>query len=217
MARHRKSKGTRRGRPTQHAAFGEQQVDLGDAIYSERFSERFSERRHGRDLDAWSPPAPDEVLAEKEMHEDVLRQLKTLTPREQFVIKHHFGIGCEPITIDEIGELLGGVAGHSVRYIEKEAFEKLYSLKQYDSPSLTKKELEWQKRSRQQKKMRREHPEEWAKAYEERLAMMRAKYEEQMRAARARWAAKDALLATRAAEEVSGSKGASHGRYRTRR
>ena len=125
MARHRKSKRVGRG-SRGSSKFGEQQIDLSDAAFSERFSER---RLRGRDLGLWEPTSPEDALIAKELHEDVLRQLGTLMPREESLIKHRFGISTpsearRPLTLEELSRFFA-ITRERVRQIEARAYSKL--------------------------------------------------------------------------------------------
>ena len=52
------------------------------------------------------------------------RVLKSLSEREETVIKHRFGIGVEHLTLKNIGKMFG-VTRESIRQVEAKAFRKL--------------------------------------------------------------------------------------------
>lgn len=66
--------------------------------------------------------------SEPEVQVDAIRELLSrLSPREQYVIAHRFGIGCAPQLQAEVAEALG-VTGSRVSQIERQALEHLRRL-----------------------------------------------------------------------------------------
>lgn len=138
MPRHRKDKRARRKSKlaTPYEARGRYisvdgvRYDLVEPIVELSDAERFSERKlRGRDLDLWAPPTPEEALAEKELHEAVLRQLQTLTPREAYLLKHRFGISTpsetrQPHTYEDVAKDFE-VSRERIRQLEGKALRKL--------------------------------------------------------------------------------------------
>jgi len=68
---------------------------------------------------------PDASLLTESLKEEVRRVLKTLSPREECVIKMYFGLDCErPLTLDEIGLHLK-LTRERVRQIKERALIRL--------------------------------------------------------------------------------------------
>ncbi|UCF65567.1 MAG: sigma-70 family RNA polymerase sigma factor [bacterium] len=68
---------------------------------------------------------PDASLLSESLKQEVRRVLKTLTPREECVIKMYFGLDCErPLTLDEIGLHLK-LTRERVRQIKERALIRL--------------------------------------------------------------------------------------------
>lgn len=67
---------------------------------------------------------PEESAFEAERAAAIRRQLATLTPREEKVIKMRFGLGCGSHTLREIGDEFG-VTPERVRQVEARALRKL--------------------------------------------------------------------------------------------
>ncbi len=67
---------------------------------------------------------PDEAIETRERAAQAVALMGTLTPREHRVIRMRFGMGCEPMTLDEIGAVLG-VCRERIRQIEKAALDKM--------------------------------------------------------------------------------------------
>lgn len=61
----------------------------------------------------------------------VRRLLKKVTPREAFVLKNRFGIDCEPMTLKDIGKVLG-VSKERIRQLEKRGLDMLRGSKSKD-------------------------------------------------------------------------------------
>jgi RNA polymerase sigma factor (sigma-70 family) len=54
----------------------------------------------------------------------VMQLIETLSPRSQAILKLHYGIDCEPITLEEIGRQYG-ITRERVRKLEEKALEAL--------------------------------------------------------------------------------------------
>lgn len=64
----------------------------------------------------------------KKLHEYLSRNLEhfsILTPREQLILRAHYGFGQPALTLREIGEKYFEVSGEAVRLVEKRAIQKL--------------------------------------------------------------------------------------------
>ncbi len=70
------------------------------------------------------PETPRDILAQKQLKVAVEEALATLTPREELVLKKHFGIDGDEETFEEIGTEFG-VCPQRINQIEKNAFRKL--------------------------------------------------------------------------------------------
>jgi RNA polymerase sigma factor (sigma-70 family) len=72
-------------------------------------------------------PAPDDAVLEKERKEQVEEAFEDLTARERIVLRARFGMGSheEPLTMVEVGKLIGGRSPERVRQIEAKALRKL--------------------------------------------------------------------------------------------
>jgi RNA polymerase sigma factor (sigma-70 family) len=71
-------------------------------------------------------PAPD-IMSEKkkeEIDKSIYKALKTLTEREQEVLRLRFGLDCNEHTLKDVGELLG-ICGQRVMQVEAKALRKL--------------------------------------------------------------------------------------------
>lgn len=69
--------------------------------------------------------SPIEVCSRKQQKREIQKVLKTLTPREELIIKKRFGIGEETShTLEEIGQLLG-LTRERIRQLEERALQKL--------------------------------------------------------------------------------------------
>ncbi len=69
-------------------------------------------------------PKADESLIHESLRVEIERALSTLTERERDIIKLSFGIGVEPISLEEIGERYG-LTRERVRQIREKALKKL--------------------------------------------------------------------------------------------
>jgi RNA polymerase primary sigma factor len=68
--------------------------------------------------------SPELVLITSGMQALVRKQLDCLEPREERVIRHRFGIGCDDQTLEEVGQMYG-VTRERIRQIEAKALKKL--------------------------------------------------------------------------------------------
>tara|TARA_R100001086_G_scaffold146229_2_gene77319 strand:- start:25 stop:687 length:663 start_codon:yes stop_codon:yes gene_type:complete len=64
-------------------------------------------------------------LIESDVKTALEDSMKSLTPREEQVLKHRYGINTQIKTLDEIGKLIGGVSRERVRQIEAKGLRKL--------------------------------------------------------------------------------------------
>jgi RNA polymerase primary sigma factor len=70
-------------------------------------------------------PDPEESALQVMMNEDLRRQIETLPPREQQVLKLRFGLsGDEPLTLSEVGRRMG-ITRERARQLEAQAIERL--------------------------------------------------------------------------------------------
>ena len=69
-------------------------------------------------------PSADRGLTNESLSTEIERALQILTPREREIIKSFFGIGCQEMTLEEIGERLD-LARERVRQIKEKAIRKL--------------------------------------------------------------------------------------------
>ena len=69
-------------------------------------------------------PMADRGLKKESLSTEVERALQVLTPREREIIKCFFGIGCQEMTLEEIGENLD-LTRERVRQIKEKAIRKL--------------------------------------------------------------------------------------------
>ena len=69
-------------------------------------------------------PLADRGLNKESLSTEVERALQVLTPREREIIKCFFGIGCQEMTLEEIGENLD-LTRERVRQIKEKAIRKL--------------------------------------------------------------------------------------------
>ncbi|MCQ2229360.1 MAG: sigma-70 family RNA polymerase sigma factor [Bacteroidales bacterium] len=69
-------------------------------------------------------PNADKSLINESLALEVERTLATLTPRESDILKYFFGIGCQELTLEEIGERFG-LTRERVRQIKEKAIRKL--------------------------------------------------------------------------------------------
>ena len=71
-------------------------------------------------------PSADRGLVNESLNKEIERALSTLQPREREIIKTFFGIGCQDMTLEEIGERFG-LTRERVRQIKEKAKRKLKS------------------------------------------------------------------------------------------
>ena len=71
-------------------------------------------------------PSADRVLVNESLNTEIERALSTLSSREREIIKSFFGIGCQEMTLEEIGERFG-LTRERVRQIKEKAIRRLKS------------------------------------------------------------------------------------------
>jgi RNA polymerase primary sigma factor len=69
-------------------------------------------------------PNADKTLINESLSREIERALATLTERESDIIKLFFGIGCQEMTLEEIGERFG-LTRERVRQIKEKAIRRL--------------------------------------------------------------------------------------------
>ncbi|MFV0522213.1 MAG: RNA polymerase sigma factor RpoD/SigA [Mangrovibacterium sp.] len=69
-------------------------------------------------------PNADNMLIDESLSREVERSLATLTDRESDIVKMFFGIGCQEMTLEEIGEHFG-LTRERVRQIKEKAIRRL--------------------------------------------------------------------------------------------
>ena len=69
-------------------------------------------------------PIADEMLMDESLSREIERSLATLTERERDIIRLFFGIGCQEMTLEEIGEKFG-LTRERVRQIKEKAILRL--------------------------------------------------------------------------------------------
>ena len=69
-------------------------------------------------------PSADKTLINESLAREIERALATLTERESDIIKLFFGIGCQEMTLEEIGERFG-LTRERVRQIKEKAIRRL--------------------------------------------------------------------------------------------
>ena len=69
-------------------------------------------------------PNADRGLVNESLNKEIERALSTLAQREREIIKSFFGIGCQEMTLEEIGERFG-LTRERVRQIKEKAIRKL--------------------------------------------------------------------------------------------
>ena len=69
-------------------------------------------------------PIADRTLINESLSTEVERALSTLTERERDIIKLFFGINCQEMTLEEIGEKFG-LTRERVRQIKEKAIRRL--------------------------------------------------------------------------------------------
>ena len=68
----------------------------------------------------------DSPIADRTLNTEIERALSTLSSREREIIKSFFGIGCQEMTLEEIGERFG-LTRERVRQIKEKAIRRLKS------------------------------------------------------------------------------------------
>ena len=71
-------------------------------------------------------PSADKGLINESLNTEIERALATLSTREREIIKSFFGIGCQEMTLEEIGERFG-LTRERVRQIKEKAIRRLRS------------------------------------------------------------------------------------------
>ena len=71
-------------------------------------------------------PNADKGLVNESLNREIERALSTLATREREIVKSFFGIGCQEMTLEEIGERFG-LTRERVRQIKEKAIRKLRS------------------------------------------------------------------------------------------
>ncbi len=69
-------------------------------------------------------PNADRGLVNESLNKEIERALSTLTERERDIVKYFFGIGCQEMTLEEIGEHFG-LTRERVRQIKEKAIRRL--------------------------------------------------------------------------------------------
>ncbi|MFV0553699.1 MAG: RNA polymerase sigma factor RpoD/SigA [Mangrovibacterium sp.] len=69
-------------------------------------------------------PNADNMLIDESLSREIERSLATLTERESDIVKMFFGIGCQEMTLEEIGEHFG-LTRERVRQIKEKAIRRL--------------------------------------------------------------------------------------------
>ena len=69
-------------------------------------------------------PNADRGLVNESLNKEIERVLSTLTERERDIVRYFFGIGCQEMTLEEIGEHFG-LTRERVRQIKEKAIRRL--------------------------------------------------------------------------------------------
>ena len=69
-------------------------------------------------------PNADRGLVNESLNKEIERSLSTLTERERDIVRYFFGIGCQEMTLEEIGEKFG-LTRERVRQIKEKAIRRL--------------------------------------------------------------------------------------------
>ncbi len=77
-------------------------------------------------LPSTDSPSADRGLVNESLNTEIERALSTLSSREREIIKSFFGIGCQEMTLEEIGERFG-LTRERVRQIKEKAIRRLKS------------------------------------------------------------------------------------------
>jgi RNA polymerase primary sigma factor len=75
-------------------------------------------------LESSDTPGPDRNLLNDSLRKEIERTLTTLSRRESDIIRHYFGINTQPLTLEEIGDVLG-LTRERVRQIKEKAIRRL--------------------------------------------------------------------------------------------
>ena len=75
-------------------------------------------------LPNYDSPSADKGLVNESLNIEIERALSTLTDREREIVKSFFGIGCQEMTLEEIGERFG-LTRERVRQIKEKAIRRL--------------------------------------------------------------------------------------------
>ncbi len=87
----------------------------------------FSEEEDGSLIDVLEntgSSSPDENLGQESLHLEIERVLRSMSKREEDIIKLSFGIGMQPMTMEEIGEKLN-LTRERVRQVRDKALKKM--------------------------------------------------------------------------------------------
>jgi RNA polymerase primary sigma factor len=69
-------------------------------------------------------PKADNTLIKESLNQEIERALATLTVREKDIVKHFFGINCQELSLEEIGDKFG-LTRERVRQIKEKAIKRL--------------------------------------------------------------------------------------------
>ncbi len=75
-------------------------------------------------LTNFDSPIADKLLIDESLSKEIDRALATLTERERDIIRYFFGIACQEMTLEEIGEKFG-LTRERVRQIKEKAIRRL--------------------------------------------------------------------------------------------
>ncbi len=75
-------------------------------------------------LENGDSPSADNTLIDESLSREIERALATLTERERDIIRYFFGINCQEMTLEEIGEKFG-LTRERVRQIKEKAIRRL--------------------------------------------------------------------------------------------
>jgi len=95
-------------------------ISLETPVYVERDSSLLGDLIESKEY-----KGPDDEIMEKELQDDIMEILKTLSPKEADIIKSRFGLGgSRPLSLKEIGEKYK-LSKERIRQIEKKALKRL--------------------------------------------------------------------------------------------